>query len=538
MEDNPSLRIPRNLIYSFSLLFFIGLLLGLFSVWSRYFIFTDGSVYATLGKNIAEGIGLNYCGATHLFYPPGYPLMISVFYLVLQDAELAAHLVSFFAYLLSILLMALLAWRMRKSSLFVISAAGLMVFHPSLILYSSYVMSESLFVCILLASAYCCWLLIEKEKTSLWLWILWGGLGGYASLIRADGIVYWPLQALIIFCCRKESRIRVFLKCMLSLLVMVAVMLPYLILIRMETGQWQLSTKTSILLHYAREKTGQHPSVSETSFTSKLSKDGKTFTIDRADETIGSFILHHPMEAMDRIIFNLKTLVKRKGITFGWIDIPLVLFLCFSIGKNIINRKTFFVLVHLVPILLILLFYIDKRFLLPFVPFVGLGIARAIEEAYGKSADLWNTGKKTLVISILVLGIAAAGIVAAPRAWTLLNKSISGIQTLPYEHKRMGEWMDEHLEITPTTRITHRNPWVSFYAGGCHIRTPHVKDLHRLLEWCNNQKVKYLVIDERMMKSDYPELAFLLQEHESHPGLFHQKTIEGNLPKIVLYRIE
>ncbi|MDP8243297.1 MAG: hypothetical protein P9L94_04385 [Candidatus Hinthialibacter antarcticus] len=59
------------------ILVFIAIILGGFSVYARYFIFTDGTAYAKLGENIATGEGLRLCGGWHVFYPPGYPFAIA-----------------------------------------------------------------------------------------------------------------------------------------------------------------------------------------------------------------------------------------------------------------------------------------------------------------------------------------------------------------------------------------------------------------------------------------------------------------------------
>ncbi len=116
---------------------------------------------------------------------------------------------------------------------------------------------------------------------------------------------------------------------------------------------------------------------------------------------------------------------------------------------------------------------------------------------------------------------------------------------LPYEHKKMGCWMQQKLSITPTTRITHRNPWVSFYAEGCHKRTPSLdislseqERLSRLIKWCRETGVKYLIVDERMTLPYMPEYIFLLADDYSREGLKHIKTFADPNPKIVLYEIE
>ncbi len=373
---------PDWLIQTIRLLVAVGFFLGLFSVWSRYFIFTDGTVYATLGKNLASGLGLRYCGGTHLFYPPGYPLAIAALYFVLHNAEFAAHLVSFLAYMGSIIITARLAWMMRPSPVFTISAITIVILHPYFLLYASYVMSESLFTFIVLASSYCAWKIAIQKKSPVWLWSLWGALGGYAYLIRADGVVYWPLQAIFIAVALWHSSrlfsIHALIRGSLAAIIFISVMFPYLKLIADQTGQWQLSTKTAILLEFSRMKMNDGSPQGETRQASRLSDDGKSFTIDQAKDTLGAFLINHPHQAIDRILWNWNRLLHRHGLVFSWLTIPLFGILLWIMRGRIINLKSLFLILHTSPIILFSLFYIDQRFILTFIPFFALAYARSI----------------------------------------------------------------------------------------------------------------------------------------------------------------
>lgn len=246
MPDN------KKFLYALAVFISLALALGLYSVWNLYFIDTDGTAYAALGKNIATGVGLTLCGKSHTFYPPGYPLAIGLFYVFLRDAELAGHLVSWFAYIGTVATTFLLAWRLRPSLPFAVIAASVVTFHPSMIQYASTVMAEGLFVCIVAVSAFCCWKLSQEENTPYGLWAVWGALIGFAYMIRADGILYGPIQGLYIILWGTENRRRLLVKSALAALTCLLVMGPYLIFIHSATGQWQLSTKTPIILEYAR----------------------------------------------------------------------------------------------------------------------------------------------------------------------------------------------------------------------------------------------------------------------------------------------
>ncbi len=530
----PQIRIQILITGAFLL---VGVALGSLSVYYRFFIFTDGAVYATLGKNLAERIGLRYCGAPHLFYPPGYPFAIAVLYWIVQDAELAGHLVSLLAYLTSILLISRLAWKLHPSILFMALATAVVTFHPQFRTYAGDVMSESLFTCVIIASALLCWELANRDHPPIWLWIVWGLLGGFAYLIRADGILYWPLQAGFILVYGKGAISRHLLFCALSGFVLLLAIGPYLLLIHTQTGKWQLSTKTAILLEFAEMRMEESGMENETRRTSALSKDGQSFEIDQADETLTEFIMGRPREAARRVTHNALYLFRRPGISFGWINLPVLLFLCWLLGHRVGSSKAVFLYLHLLPIGLFLLFYIDTRFLLAFIPFFGLAYARAAEPVLFW-IERYSRGNRRWFLTAGILAVVGMGVFFQEnRVVSFVQRLLPVVQDLPLEHKEMGYWMRNHLTIQPTTRISHRNPWVSFYAGACHVRTAYTSDLNQLLDWLRLNQAQYLIVDERMTAHYYPGLAFLLDEEEEHRGLRFIHAIEGDKPKIVLYEI-
>lgn len=520
----------------------VGSVLGFLSLWFRYFIFTDGAVYATVGKNIAQGEGITYCGATHLFYPPGYPLAIALFYWLVQNAELAGHLVSYVAYLGSIVLTACLAWNLRRSILFVALSTAIVVFHPQFILHASYVLSESLFVCVILAASLCCWKLANMEHSPYWLWGVWGALLGYAYLIRADGIVYFPLQAIFILINQRARLKAVLVKGSVALVLLLLIMAPYLLLIKQQKGEWMLSTKTSIILEYAKGAMKGSSIKAETTHTSNVSDDGVHFEIDMADETLAGFLIHHPDEALQRMIYWSGYLFRQSGITFGWIDIIFFFIVCFALGRRIFSNKSLFIILHIIPIVLFLLLFIDRRFLLAFIPFPGFGIARGLEQLWIWGVSGWKCKKTKILLLCLICIIFVVGFYVGkdfPKRILHKFKTVFNEQSLPLEHKQMGLWMKENLNISPTTRISHRNPWVSFYAEGCHQRTAVFESVEKLVEWLRHPDINasYLIVDERMTKPTMPNYTSLLNEDKTHAGLRHLHSIKGNYPKIVLYKI-
>lgn len=538
MNHHSNSTIDNSLSSRFTLLILLALafLFGGYMVWCRYFIFTDGVGYALLGKSIATGEGLQVYGARHIFFPPGYPLAIAFFYFLTHNAELAGHLVSLFSYIGTVFAVYYLAYRIRPSRHYQLISAMLVLLHPVLLYSSGQVMSESFFVFILTLSGLCCWLLSEKAEPPALLWASWGFLLGLCYLIRADGILYLPLQALFLAVFSLKKQRRFYAEMGLGLACCAITILPYLVFLHQATGHWQLSGKTSIILDYARIKMIGSSRQIESQYSSQLAQDGVSFTVAQGKDSLLNYILQEPLNAIKRVIHNSIQICIKPDFLIGGILFFTGLILRKRNKEPIITKKSIFILLHFIPLFFFLLLFIEYRFLLAFIPFGALGVAYTLENLL-----LWCIPHRTILIRSITIAVTAIGLsmivlTNLPQGAILqkyTNLAIHKLHDIPLEHKQMGEWMKEHLPIEPSTRISHRNPWVSYYAGAVHARTPYINDLGKLCDWAKQTHVKYLIVDDRMTKRYMPVLSFLLDETQPHPGLRLIYRIPN--PKIILY---
>jgi hypothetical protein len=294
-----------------------------------------------------------------------------------------------------------------------------------------------------------------------------------------------------------------------------------------------------VILEYARIKMVGQDMKTESQLTSTLSDEGG-FTLDYARDSLLQFLLHEPDEALRRIVFYTKSLVKKPGITFGLASWLALVFLLAVNRSSWRSRPAALIVLHLLPLSLFLVLYVDNRFLLAFVPFLALGVARALEVVL---RWMWNNrtqryARPTAVVLLLLGGgtVLSFAVMNQERITRKVERVRTHIGDLPHEHKAMGRWMAANLDIQSTTRISHRNPWVSFYAGGCHSRTPYTGDLAVLTQWAHENHVEYLVVDERMTLPYMPVLSFLLDTSQAYPGLTLVHSIED--PLIVLYHFD
>jgi hypothetical protein len=171
-------------------------------------VFHDDAVYVVLAKALASGEGYRYVNlpgapfASH--FPPGYPLVLSVFWRVMPSLNVAVFvfkLLNALFFAVSAVLITKLA-RERTGNANLATAIGLVaaISVPSLVLVSM-VLSEPLFLVLVLAVL----LLAERaaEKATVRQLVVVGLLIGGATLVRVHGIVLLPAIVLALLAQRR-----------------------------------------------------------------------------------------------------------------------------------------------------------------------------------------------------------------------------------------------------------------------------------------------------------------------------------------------
>jgi 4-amino-4-deoxy-L-arabinose transferase-like glycosyltransferase len=176
--------------YFLALLFLGGLLLralvfyGYLSCDANYWQ-VDSATYHMVGKGIADGLGISMPNGTPNFYRvPGYPIFLGLFYRCFGDRPISALWVQVFLAALIPLLIFLLSLAFFPKRPRLAMASGIYgACHLGLVLYSGFMMTESLFLLFFLGFLLC--LFSYKKDTKLL--AVAGFLLGIASLIRPVG---------------------------------------------------------------------------------------------------------------------------------------------------------------------------------------------------------------------------------------------------------------------------------------------------------------------------------------------------------------
>ncbi len=155
---------------------------------------SDFEWYYQCATNLAHGAGYRYNGEVSAFFPPGYPVFLSLIIRVFGTSLFAIKCISVLLQVSAVYLVYLLGRRLTSSEVAGRLAMLLLVFYPNHIAYSSILASENLFIPLLLLGTE---LLLASEKRP-WMFYLAGCIFGYAALTRPQVI----LVPLIIFAVR------------------------------------------------------------------------------------------------------------------------------------------------------------------------------------------------------------------------------------------------------------------------------------------------------------------------------------------------
>ena len=148
----------------------------------------DAGRYDFLGRSLAEGGGYtNPNGNTTMFWPPGYPFVLTAVYklwpdAVLGDHEVTAALVLSAALSSGTVVLTYAIARRAFGARVALIAAGLLAFFPSMIFLANVTLTETVFTFLLMLSL---WLFVEAERRRSWWWFGAAAIvAGYASLVR------------------------------------------------------------------------------------------------------------------------------------------------------------------------------------------------------------------------------------------------------------------------------------------------------------------------------------------------------------------
>jgi hypothetical protein len=380
-------------------------------------------------------------------FHPGYSIFIELARLVIPDGVHAAQFVSVVSGSLLPIPLYLLARNYLKPLLSFLVVI-VVVCNPLIVRFSAMTMTESLFI------------LVEVSLFAAYLRnkpVLFGFLGGLSYLIRPEGII--PVVILIIY---SLFKVKVRKNVLLMIGFFILVISPYIIYLKIQTGNWTLSAKTMNLRVWERNWRIN---------VSREATDSPSYSLR---ERVESGLKHYPSR-----------LIEYGGKMMKYFGIPILILGLIGMVRN---RN---ILLAGMPMLLILpIFGLDpsERFLIPYLPFLVLFVFLLL-------APWQNNIIKYAIVFLLIIGY---------------------LPTVTYavtSEEGITEFCKAGMDMRPITKssdiFVDRKPFTAFYAGGKYLPMPN-DPVDSILIFCQRNNARFLVVSARVVRVFRPQLNFLL----------------------------
>ncbi len=225
------------------ILFLVTLFLRGILVFTARGIADDGCYYGVLAREIAHG---NFREILRSIWPPLYPILTALVSKGTANIELSGRIVSCMLGSLTVFPLFFLIKKIFDKKIAIVTVLFFAV-HPYLMHASAEVLTEAAYFFLVTSIAYLTWIAIEKKKSIIFLAV--GFLLFILFLTRYEGILLPALIICWIWLSDAGGTTRnirwKLVSSVLCLVVFIAAFVPYLFLVRNETGKWQFCPRQS-----------------------------------------------------------------------------------------------------------------------------------------------------------------------------------------------------------------------------------------------------------------------------------------------------
>ena len=461
------------------LLLLIGISFGLrlYAILMAQGIAFDSAGYGFWARDFLKGHFIKGLSAPA---PPLYPFLISLFSLDTAHVEIAGRLLSlFFGTFTIIPLFYLVKGAVgQKEAIF---SALFYSFHPYLVTYSGMLLTEATYWGLLMLSVYFFWTGLKKEK--VWRVMISGVFLGLAYLTRPEGIGYVLVYLVWIIVdggLNKKWLKKFFLIGGLILTVFIFV-IPYVIYIHQETGQWLISKKAAISQNeFLKRSVGEDDPSIGVDQNKPVSGDSKILWITHNIIQFLPSVTYHYLRAYHfslwLFLFFGLIRVRRKVIAYELFLASLVLFHLFSLSTFLPSTIRFSI-----PVIPLSLFW------------AGTGVLEI--KRYLEKISTWNPEKVTFLFIIVVILIQLPENLKPERGFRAWRKEV-------------GLWLKQN---TPQDSIIMSNrPQEVFYADrefkllplGISRHGIPGKSYNEIINYARAIGVRYILIDKNTYETN------------------------------------
>jgi len=508
----------------------------------------DGIYYTILGERFVSG---DISGGISAYWSPFYSLLTGISSLLFADRAFAGRFVSLIAGSLLLVPSYLLIRDLYGRRAAIIGSVFL-VFDPSLIRASSWVMTESVYTLVFVGFILAGWKAFKSGALAMY--FATGILLGMSFLLKPEAIAYVLLMLIPTVCVAfwtstlQGSGLAIRY---LTLVVGFSIFfLPYFLFIHSKTGIWTISQKVAINLP-AADFNGELLKI--------LNGEGKTMKDMIWGDDYGSpnpapaFSTAAGDSQADSPGWIAATLVlskKAKSQLMWQIRryIPAIMPLAFLFvliagffskpwTRGRVSRDGYLLLFFLATLAGYSFSSVELRYLFPLIPiliaWVASGVVNLSEWARATAQALRPDSIDRLKpIYFQILATIVLLLSTTPMYYGYL--AADTIQNIPFEEKRAGIWLHDHTEIRNPT-VMSANITVAFYANANHVYLPD-EDRSTTIKYARQRNASYLVLSSRRAK-EVP--SFGLDRNGGMAGLTEvYRDRQDPSHEITIYKVE
>lgn len=520
------------------ILSFFALLLRLYYLHFHQIVWNDSYIYLTTAETIKTHLAFSYFHTELIITQPLYPLFTAVLDIFLQNIEYSAQIISLIAGITVLFPLYFLTKKIAGKTTGYI-AMTLAIVYPYFIFYSTYELTDMLFLALFTTALFTGYLYFEEKRTLF--------LAGTCILLsmlyltRESGlfyvfsfIFYLGIHGLIY----KEGWKVIMKRYSIFILIFTLVSGPFLLYLHNKTDTWTFSYRQGTVLNINWDKSD----VLAYEHNFRLNNNATTFTYLEYDDLSQAF----PWQAYIKNIPQRIWYIQQQHIPDLFsiiIIITATMGVIHLISFSHIYKKatlfyfSFFLLVPTIGYVLINVYPV--RYFFPTVPIVIIFSAIGI----GVIADYLSTIQRIFPNKNQIAAIIMCFLVL------LIILSYAGKYDDPFidmknyeiEHKNAGLWLKENHgnSLEKNFLIMSRKTFVAWYSNAKHVLLPY-DSYERVLSFARNTNTTFLVIDDLTIPLMRPQLAFLLDPEyapeEDLTLIYFDNQTNGR--RIVIYEVK
>lgn len=494
--------LSRVNLYPMVILVITSLLIRLYLIGFHDVISADGIGYVGAARRLSSG------DMSSLANNGFYVFLTWCFGLFTPDFETSGKLVSAISGSLLVVPLYLLGTRLFNRST-ALAACIATVAWPSLLGWSCEVMTQATYTTLALTGCYLVWRMFQDESV---LFGFWAGISiGLAYLTRTEAALLFLVLPLFPMWMRHRDILRMKRAILVYACSFIFLCGTHIIMLRITTGAWQLSAKTSFALNDALSYYLERPDLN---YIPGIEQAGYFDIITRFPGFIWTNSIRNLALAWETIV-PLPL----------WI-LALLGFCANGFGKSV-NFQRLFLLSTFSPLVVIIVFYyIGPEYTQPYLPVLFLWCAEGLRTTEYRLTSRLVSNRQPIfdkTVHIAPFTIAAVFIYCTvllisqiPKKYDLSNYSCTD-DGARRDHKRIGLLLKSNL---PPGKIMTRSGRIAYYADREWMMIPNT-DANGILQAAVDGGVRFLVLDGTLFDTR-PQLEELLRPlgNQGYPDKF------------------